>query len=49
MLHQPISKIPSAGAIDERGSEVDDRAMDVLQYGTALLAIVVVVILAAFH
>jgi hypothetical protein len=49
MLHQPISQIPNAGAIDDQASEVDDHAMDVLQYGTALLAIVVAVILAAFH
>jgi hypothetical protein len=49
MLRQPISQIPSAGAIDEPAAGKADRAMNVLQYGTAFLAIVVVVILAAFH
>lgn len=49
MVHQPISQIPGAGTIDDPASDVDDRAMNVLQYGTALLAIVVAVILAAFH
>ena len=49
MLHQPISQVPSAGALDEPAAEDADQAMNVLQYGTALFAIIFVVILAAFH
>lgn len=49
MLHQPISQIPTAGTIEEPAGDEADRAMDVFQYGTALFAIIVVVILAAFH
>ena len=49
MLHQPISQVPSAGTIDEPTAEDADQAMNVLQYGTAFFAIIVVVILAAFH
>ena len=49
MLHQPTSPAPTAGPIDERVGVEADRAMDALQYGTAIFAIIVVVILAAFH
>ena len=49
MLHQPISQIPSAGRVDTPAAGKADLAMNVLQYGTAFFAIIVVVILAAFH
>jgi hypothetical protein len=49
MLHQPISRIVRPGAIEPPTTERVDRSMDVLQYGTALLAIVCAVLLAALR
>ena len=50
MLLQRITRIPPAAGIMEPGaSKPADRAMAVLQYGTALLAIVVAVLLAALR
>jgi hypothetical protein len=49
MLRQPISRIPNVARIHDQANDPDDRAMNLLQYGIALLAIVVAVILAAFH
>ena len=50
MLQQEISQIPpTAGIIEPRVSKRADRAMGVLQYGTALLAIAVAALLAAIR
>ena len=49
MLHQPASRIPQPVAIEPPTSDRVDRAMDILQYATAVLAIVVAVLLAAIH
>jgi hypothetical protein len=46
MLHPPISG-PGPAPTDRRATDHNDRAMDVLQYGAALLAIVVAVLLAS--
>lgn len=49
MLHQPASRIPQPRAIEPPTGDRVDRSMDILQYATALLAIVVAVLLAAIH
>jgi hypothetical protein len=46
MLHLPISQARSGGATS-RTQRRSDHAMDIFQYGTAFLAIVVAVLLAA--
>lgn len=48
MLHQPISQA-QPGTIDSPTGERVDRSMDVLQYATAFLAIVVAVLLAVLR
>jgi hypothetical protein len=48
MLHQPISS-PRQGATDAPAGEHVDRSMDVLQYATAFLAIIVAVLLAVLR
>ena len=49
MLNQRISRIGPARTTDRRRSDRSDRAMDVLQYGTAFLAFAVAALLAALH
>lgn len=49
MLHPPIFQIGSDRVIAPTDAERTDRAMDVLQYGTAILALVVVGLLAIIH
>lgn len=49
MLHQPISPINPDRVIATPVSERADRAMDVLQYGVALMALGVVALLAILH
>ena len=50
MLLQRITRIPrTAGTVEPHVSKRADRAMSVLQYGTALLAIAVAVLLAALR
>ena len=46
MLHLPISRVEHSRIADPGAGARDDRAMDVLQYVTAGLALVVVVLLA---
>lgn len=46
MLHQPISQTPP-GSVIPRVQRRSDHAMDIFQYGTAVLAIAVAVLLAA--
>jgi len=46
MLHLPISQARQGGATP-RAQRRSDHAMDVFQYGTAVLAIAVAVLLAA--
>ncbi|MEO8437060.1 MAG: hypothetical protein ABI562_01280 [Chloroflexota bacterium] len=48
MLEQ-ISRIPQSGALDSPANDHADRSMDVLQYATAFLAILVAVLLAVIH
>ncbi len=43
-----VSRLPQ-GLSGPRPTARNDRAMDVLQYGMAILAIAVALILAAFH
>ena len=49
MLHHTVSRIPQPGAIEPPGSQHVDRSMDVLQYATAFVAVVVAVLLAVLH
>jgi hypothetical protein len=49
MLHLPISQVRGDRVVDPRAVSHADRAMDVLQYGTAALALVFVALLAAFR
>ena len=48
MLHLPLSRVSQDRAIQPRAGG-SDRAMDVFQYATAGLALVVVVLLAVLH
>ena len=48
MLDHTVSQIPQAGVIEPPVQDVD-RSMDVLQYATALIAVVVAVLLAVLH
>lgn len=48
MLDQPLAGTAPA-TIEPRASRRTDHAMDVLQYGIALLAIAVAVLLASFR
>lgn len=48
MLHEPISQ-GQPGRIAPPTQRPSDHAMDILQYGTAVLAIAVVVLLAAIR
>jgi len=49
MLDQPVSRIPRSGAIEPPVTQHVDRSMDVLQYATAFVAVVVAVLLAVLH
>jgi hypothetical protein len=49
MLEQTVSRIPQSGAIEPPVTEHVDRSMDVLQYATAFVAVVVAVLLAVLH
>ena len=49
MLRQRIDPRPQPGPSGHRPTGQPDRAMDVLQYGMAILAVAVAVILAALH
>lgn len=48
MLHE-ISRIPQPRALDTPAADHIDRSMDVLQYATAFLAILVAILLAVIH
>ena len=49
MLEHTASRIPQSGAIEPPVSQHVDRSMDVLQYATAFVAVVVAVLLAVLH
>ena len=49
MAHLPISHVRGNRVADRRASTRSDRAMDVLQYGTAALALAVVALLAVLR
>jgi hypothetical protein len=49
MLDQTVRRMPQAGAIEPPVSQPVDRSMDVLQYATAFIAVVVAVLLAVLH
>lgn len=49
MLEQTVSRTPQAGAIEPPVSQHVDRSMDVLQYATAFVAVLVAVLLAVLH
>lgn len=49
MLDQTVSRIPQVGAIEPPVSQHVDRSMDVLQYATAFVAVIVAVLLAVLH
>ena len=49
MLDHTVSQIPQAGVIDPPVSQDVDRSMDVLQYATGLIAVVVAILLAVLH
>lgn len=49
MLDQTVSRMPQVGAIEPPVTQHVDRSMDVLQYATASLAILVAVLLAVLH
>jgi hypothetical protein len=49
MLDQTVTRIPPVGAIEPPVSQHVDRSMDVLQYATAFIAVLVAVLLAVLH
>lgn len=49
MLHQAIPQVHPDRVITPPVGQRSDRAMDVFQYGTALLALAVVALLAVLH
>ena len=49
MLDQTVSRIPQPGVIEPPVSQHGDRSMDVLQYATAFVAVLVAVLLAVLH
>ena len=49
MLDHTVSQIPQAGVIEPPASQHVDRSMDVLQYATAFVAVVVAILLAVLH
>jgi hypothetical protein len=49
MLDHTVSQMPQAGVIEPPTGEHVDRSMDVLQYATAFVAVLVAVLLAVLH
>jgi hypothetical protein len=49
MLDHTVSRMPQPGAIEPAVTKHVDRSMDVLQYATAFVAVVVAVLLAVLH
>jgi hypothetical protein len=49
MLDHTVSQLPQAGVIEPPDNQHVDRSMDVLQYATAFVAVVVAVLLAVLH
>ena len=49
MLDHTVSQIPQVGMIEPPAIQHVDRSMDVLQYATAFVAVVVAVLLAVLH
>ena len=49
MLDHTVSHIPQAGMIEPPVMQHVDRSMDVLQYATAIVAVLVAVLLAVLH
>ena len=49
MLDQTVSRIPQIGAMEPPVIQHADRSMDVLQYATAFVAVLVAVLLAVIH
>ena len=49
MLDQTVSRMPQVGVIEPPASQHVDRSMDVLQYATAFVAVLVAVLLAVIH
>jgi hypothetical protein len=49
MLHLPLSRVSHDRVVDPLVGRRSDRAMDVLQYATAGLALAVVALLAILH
>jgi len=49
MLDHTVSHIPQAGMIEPPVMQHVDRSMDVLQYATAFVAVLVAVLLAVLH
>jgi hypothetical protein len=49
MLDHTVSQIPQAGMIEPPDSQHIDRSMDVLQYATAFVAVLVAVLLAVIR
>ena len=49
MLEQTVSRLPEARVIEPPGGQHADRSMDVLQYATAFVAVLVAALLAVIH
>jgi hypothetical protein len=49
MLDRTVSGMPQPGVIEPPASQHVDRSMDVLQYATAFVAVLVAVLLAVLH
>ena len=49
MLDHTVSQIPQVGMIEPPAIQDVDRSMDVLQYATAFVAVLVAVLLAVLH
>ena len=49
MLDHTVSRTPQPGVSDPPVSQQVDRSMDVLQYATAFVAVLVAVLLAVLH
>jgi hypothetical protein len=49
MVDQTVSRMPQPGVTEPPASQHVDRSMDVLQYATAFVAVLVVVMLAVLH
>lgn len=49
MFDETVSRIPQVGAIEPPVGQHVDRSMDVLQYATAFVAVLVAVLLSVIH